>query len=59
MSQDQSVGGGATSRGHVEEGPVGGEPACLMHRLCPSCGRPADQDPPTRCPHCHTTIEPQ
>lgn len=35
---------------------VGGEPACLMHRLCPECWRLADENPPTRCPHCGTAI---
>lgn len=30
----------------------GGDPACLLHRVCPDCGRLGDQDPPTRCPAC-------
>jgi rubrerythrin len=57
MSQDRSRGEGVS--GQVGEGSVGGEPVCLMHRLCPACGRPADEDPPTRCPHCDTAIEEQ
>jgi len=36
---------------------VGGEPVCLMHRLCPECGGLADEDPPTRCPHCQAFID--
>jgi rubrerythrin len=30
----------------------GGDPACWLHRVCPACGRLADEDPPTRCPAC-------
>jgi rubrerythrin len=36
-------------------GPVpdeGGDPVCWLHRVCPACGRIADEDPPTRCPAC-------
>ena len=30
----------------------GGDPACWLRRVCPACGRLADEDPPTRCPSC-------
>ncbi|MFR9673553.1 hypothetical protein [Streptomyces sp. TR02-1] len=30
----------------------GGEPACLLDRVCPACGRLADAAPPTVCPRC-------
>ena len=30
----------------------GGDPACWLRRVCPACGRLADEDPPTRCPAC-------
>jgi predicted amidophosphoribosyltransferase len=30
----------------------GGDPACWLHRVCPECGRLAEEDPPTRCPAC-------
>ena len=30
----------------------GGDPACWARRVCPACGRLADEDPPTRCPAC-------
>ena len=30
----------------------GGDPVCWLHRVCPACGRLADEDPPTRCPAC-------
>jgi hypothetical protein len=30
----------------------GGDPACWLNRVCPACGRLADEDPPTRCPSC-------
>jgi hypothetical protein len=30
----------------------GGDPACWLRRVCPDCGRLADEDPPTRCPGC-------
>ena len=35
----------------------GGDPACWLHRVCPACGRLADEDPPTRCPSCGQLIE--
>jgi rubrerythrin len=28
------------------------EPVCLVNRVCPECGRLADEKPPTRCPAC-------
>ena len=34
--------------GHDE----GGDPACFLHRVCPACGRVADEDPPTTCRVC-------
>jgi rubrerythrin len=30
----------------------GGDPACWLNRVCPDCGRLADEEPPTRCPAC-------
>ncbi|WP_237318291.1 hypothetical protein [Streptomyces sp. JJ36] len=30
----------------------GGEPACLLDRVCPECGGLADAPPPTACPRC-------
>ncbi|HVD27874.1 MAG TPA: hypothetical protein VNC79_05160 [Mycobacteriales bacterium] len=30
----------------------GGDAACWARRVCPACGRLADEDPPTRCPAC-------
>jgi hypothetical protein len=30
----------------------GGDPACWLRRVCPACGRMADEDPPTRCQAC-------
>lgn len=36
---------------------VGGDPACWLPRVCPACGRLADEDPPTRCPGCGELIE--
>jgi hypothetical protein len=30
----------------------GGDPACWLHRVCPACGRLAEEDPPTRCAAC-------
>ncbi|MEX5721284.1 MarR family transcriptional regulator [Geodermatophilus maliterrae] len=37
---------------HEAGGGDGGDPACWLHRVCPACGRLADEDPPTRCPAC-------
>ncbi len=36
----------------VEPVDEGGESVCWLHRVCPACGRLADEDPPTRCPAC-------
>lgn len=30
----------------------GGDAACWANRVCPSCGRLADDEPPTRCREC-------
>jgi hypothetical protein len=29
-----------------------GDPACWVRRVCPACGRLADEDPPTTCLAC-------
>lgn len=34
----------------------GGDPACWLRRVCPGCGRLADEDPPTGCPACGTEL---
>jgi rubrerythrin len=39
------------------EDDVGGDPACWLTRVCPACGRLADEDPPTRCPACGELLE--
>ncbi|MGY1805138.1 hypothetical protein ACI78T_17785 [Blastococcus sp. SYSU D00922] len=36
----------------------GGDPACLLRRVCPVCGRVADEDPPTTCPGCGAEVDP-
>jgi len=33
-----------------------GDPACLLRRVCQSCGAVADDDPPTTCPQCRAPI---
>jgi rRNA maturation endonuclease Nob1 len=33
-----------------------GDAACWLARVCPSCGRLADSDPPTVCSSCGTEI---
>ena len=30
----------------------GGDPVCWLPRVCPACGRLADEEPPTTCPGC-------
>jgi len=39
-----------------EDDDVPGDPACWLHRVCPSCGTVANADPPTTCPQCHAEI---
>lgn len=34
----------------------GGDPACWANRVCPACGRLADDEPPTTCAECGTEI---
>jgi hypothetical protein len=34
----------------------GGDPACWLRRVCPECGRLADEDPPTRCAACGAEV---
>jgi len=34
----------------------GGDPVCWVVRVCPECGRLADQDPPVVCTQCGTAI---
>jgi len=29
-----------------------GDAACLLRRVCQTCGGVASDDPPTTCPHC-------
>jgi rubrerythrin len=38
--------------GAADPAEEGGDPACWLARVCPACGRLADEDPPTRCPAC-------
>lgn len=33
-----------------------GEPACLLHRVCPSCGRLAASEPPVTCEACGALV---
>ncbi|WP_448641946.1 MarR family transcriptional regulator [Geodermatophilus sp. URMC 63] len=35
----------------------GGESACFLHRVCPVCGRVADEEPPTVCAGCGAELE--
>jgi rubrerythrin len=42
--------------GGVERVEEGGEAACWLNRVCPECGRMADEDPPTHCPGCGTEL---
>jgi hypothetical protein len=38
--------------GQAPDADEGGDPACWLPRVCPGCGRLADEDPPTRCAGC-------
>ena len=49
---------GATGSARAVGLGAGGEPACLLHQVCPDCGRLAESEPPTTCPGCGRRIEP-
>lgn len=34
----------------------GGEPVCLLHRVCPECGRLAEDETSTACPTCGAAL---
>ncbi len=34
----------------------GGDPVCWLNRVCPECGRLADEEPPTHCSACGALI---
>jgi hypothetical protein len=42
----------------LEPADEGGDPACLLRRVCPVCGRVADEDPPTTCAACGAELDP-
>jgi hypothetical protein len=46
----------AVTPGRAAPEPEGGEPACLLDRVCDACGRMADAAPPTTCPRCGAPI---
>ena len=46
----------AEDGGPTPEPVEGGDPVCWLPRVCPECGRLADEDPPTRCPACGTEL---
>jgi rubrerythrin len=48
-----------TEAGAGSEPDEGGDPACWLRRVCPECGRLADEDPPTTCPACGTELVPE
>jgi hypothetical protein len=35
----------------------GGDPACWLRRVCPGCGRLAEEDPPTTCAACGAELD--
>ena len=37
---------------------TGGDPACWARRVCPACGRLAEEDPPTTCAACGAELDP-
>jgi hypothetical protein len=39
--------------------PAGGEPACLLNRLCPECDRPATESDARFCTRCGTELPPR
>jgi rubrerythrin len=43
-------------RAEPEPEELGGEPACLLARVCPECGGVLDTAPPTVCPRCGTFL---
>ncbi|MEU2350649.1 hypothetical protein [Modestobacter sp. NPDC049651] len=47
---------GRDDRPDDERDGEGGDPACWLSRVCPGCGRIADEDPPTRCRACGAPV---
>ena len=39
-------------------GDEGGDAACWLQRVCPECGRMAEEDPPTTCAACGAELRP-
>lgn len=39
--------------------PEGGDPVCWLPHVCFECGRFVEDDPPTTCPRCGATLEPE
>jgi DNA-binding MarR family transcriptional regulator len=46
------AGDGAEAERRRPAEPEGGDPACWLQRVCPACGRMAEEDLPTRCAAC-------
>lgn len=36
----------------------GGDSACWLANVCPECGRFVAAEPPTTCPRCGTSVDP-
>jgi hypothetical protein len=47
-----------TAAGKQSAREEGGDPVCWAERVCPACGRLADENPPTRCAACGGLIDP-
>jgi hypothetical protein len=47
----------APGPGSRPEEDEGGDPACWLRRVCPSCGRLAEEDPPTTCAACGAELD--
>ncbi|MEW2556754.1 hypothetical protein AB0957_34175 [Streptomyces zhihengii] len=54
-SAARSAGVAATAAG-TDDGRAGGEPACLLNRICSACDRPADSSDARFCARCGTRL---
>ncbi len=57
MAFPQTTGGGTMAPMSDEPWREGGEPACMLHLVCPECGRIRERRGDPVCEHCGAAAE--